>query len=116
MRLPLLQPALVERLGVPGRIVQEVVQRLPVGARHDRRQLHQRLVVLARQQQPDQVVAEARAPRAAEQLVKGAQNWSIASVVGGMDWRGVGMGAPPGVTHRAPFRLLLHLPHPSCHC
>jgi RNase P/RNase MRP subunit p29 len=58
MRLPALEPAAVERLGIPGRVVHEVVQRLPVGPRHDRRQLDQGLIVFARQQQADQVVAE----------------------------------------------------------
>ena len=58
MRLPALQPPPVERLGVPGRIVQEVVQRLAVGSGHDRGEFDERLVVLARQEQPNQVLAQ----------------------------------------------------------
>ena len=70
MGLPELQPAPVERLAVPGRIMQEVVQGLPVGSRHEGRQFDQRLVVFARQQQPDQVLAEGQAFLAREQLVE----------------------------------------------
>ncbi len=71
MRLPQLQPALVERRGIPGRLHQEVVQRLPVGTGHQRCQLHQGLVVLARQEQAYQVLPQ-RAPFliAGEQVVK----------------------------------------------
>jgi hypothetical protein len=61
VRLPLLQPTAVEGLRVPGRVMQEVVQRLPAGAGYDRRHLHQRLVVLAGQEQPDQILAQRRA-------------------------------------------------------
>jgi hypothetical protein len=38
-------------------VMQEVMQRLPAGAGHDRRQLDQRFVVLTGQQQPDEVLA-----------------------------------------------------------
>ncbi len=69
VRLPLLQAAAVERGGVPGRIVQEVVQRLPPYAGHNRRQLHQRLVVLTGQQQADEVLPQRGALFVAPQQV-----------------------------------------------
>src|SRR5260370_30916079 len=59
--LPLRQPTAIERLGIPRRVMQEVVQALPVGARYDRAQLDQGLIVLARQEQPNQVLAQRRA-------------------------------------------------------
>jgi len=71
VRLPALQPAPIERLGVPGRSVQEVLQPLTVGTGHDGRQFHHRLVVLAGQQQANQRVAESDALlRTAEQIVE----------------------------------------------
>jgi hypothetical protein len=52
-----------------------VVQRLPVGSRHDGCQLHHGLVVLTRQEQADEVVAQGGALLdAREQLVKGGKN------------------------------------------
>jgi hypothetical protein len=48
MRLSLLQPPPIERLGVPGRVVHKVVQRQPGGSRHDRGEFDERLIVLAR--------------------------------------------------------------------
>ncbi len=56
MGLPLRQPAAIEGLGLPRRIVQKMVQALAVGAGHDGAQLDQRLVVLARQEQANQVL------------------------------------------------------------
>ena len=89
MRLPALQPAPIERFGVPGGVVQEVVQRLAMGCRDDRRQFDERLVVLARQQQADEVLPQGRALLARPNRSSNcAQNWSIASVVGGVGWRG----------------------------
>src|SRR5262249_18791007 len=48
----------VERLGIPGGVMQKVVERLPVGSGHDGGEFDERLVVLARQQQPNQVLAQ----------------------------------------------------------
>jgi hypothetical protein len=71
VRLPLREPAPIERLGVPGRIVHEMVQPLSVRPRHDGPQFDQRLVVLAGQEQPDEILAQRRALLVAgEQLVK----------------------------------------------
>jgi hypothetical protein len=61
VRLPLLQPPAVERLRTPGRILQEVVQRLPIRSGHDGPQFDQRRVVLARQEQADEILAQRRA-------------------------------------------------------
>jgi hypothetical protein len=72
MGLPALQPSVVERFRIPGRRVQEVVQRLPVGPRHDRPQFDERLVVLSWQEQADEILAQRRAlliPH--EQVVEG---------------------------------------------
>src|SRR5690348_13982935 len=61
MRLPQLQPPPLERLGVPGRVMHKVVQRLPARTGYDRRQLDERLVVLPRQEQANEVLAQRRA-------------------------------------------------------
>jgi len=61
VRPPPVQPTAVEGLGVPGRVVPEMMQRLAVGPRHDRRHLHHRLVVLPGQQQANQLVAQGHA-------------------------------------------------------
>jgi hypothetical protein len=53
--------------------VHKVVQRLPVGSRHDAGELDERLVVLSGQEQPNQVLAQ-RAPFlvAGEEVVEGS--------------------------------------------
>ena len=61
MGRPLRQPTAIERLGIPRGIMQEMVQALPVGARYDRAQLDQGLIMLARQEQPNEVLAQRRA-------------------------------------------------------
>ena len=48
MGFPALEPTAIERLGIPGRVVQEVMQRLPIGSRHDVGEFDERLIVLAR--------------------------------------------------------------------
>ena len=58
MGLPELEPALVERLAVPGGVMEQVVQGLPARSRDDAGKRHQRLVVFARQQQTNQVLAQ----------------------------------------------------------
>ncbi len=71
MRLPEGQPLAVERLNVPGRVVQEVVEALALAAWYQRGQHRQRLVVLTWEQQPDQVLPERRASSMAiQQMVK----------------------------------------------
>jgi len=72
MRPPERQALLVEGVGIPRRIVENVVQRLPPRARHDRGQFDDGLVVLARQQQANQIVAH-RFPLLgpAEEVVEG---------------------------------------------
>ncbi len=58
MRLPALESPPVERLAVPGGIVQEMMQGLAVGVGHDRGEFDKRLVVLTRQEQPNQVLPQ----------------------------------------------------------
>jgi hypothetical protein len=48
MRLPALQSPAIERLRIPRRVMQKVVQRLPVGSGHDVGEFDERLVVLTR--------------------------------------------------------------------
>jgi hypothetical protein len=57
MLLPEGRSPLVEG-GIPGCVVQEVVQLLAITPRHQRCQDRHRLVVLSRQEQTDQVTAE----------------------------------------------------------
>lgn len=52
------KPVLVEGVGIPRRIMQEVVELLPIPAGHQGGEDRHRLVVLPRQEQADQVVAE----------------------------------------------------------
>ncbi len=105
MRLPVLESSPIERLGVPRRIVQEVMQRLPIGSGHDAGEFDERLVMLARQQQPDQVLPQrASFLITGEEVVKGGTK--LVDRLGGR-WRGLPRSAHRTGSSRA-GRLLAH--------
>jgi len=54
--LPAVEPPPVGRLRLPGRVMQEMVQRLPPGAGNDGRQFNEGLGVFARQQEADELL------------------------------------------------------------
>ena len=56
--LPELQALAIDGLGIPRRIMHEVMQPLALGPRNEGRQLDQRLVVLSRQQESNEIVTE----------------------------------------------------------
>jgi hypothetical protein len=65
------------------------MQRLPVGSGHEAGEFDERLVVLSGQEQPNEALGSARrSSNRPNRSSKEAQNWSIASVVGGVGFRG----------------------------
>ena len=111
-RLPERQPPSVELRGVPPSIVQEVVQPLALRSRYQGCQDGQRLVVLAGQQQPDQVLAERLACGASAEEVIELSTESV----DGLDRRPSGLARRNHLTpppEPDPFSLPRHLPRPE---
>ena len=94
--LPPFQALAIDRFDIPRGIMHEMMQPLALGARNQGRQLDQRLVVLAWQQQSNEIVAEGLPllPSGEQGIKAGTE---LINRFGGrtVGWRGVGIRTPP---------------------